>query len=58
MGHDGGVEELVLRTVVIQFDGRVAEVSGDHSNEAARAHVALTKEPSAAGPHRKGRRLV
>jgi len=38
--HDGGVEELILRTVVVQFDGRVVEVFGDHSNEAVRAHVA------------------
>ena len=59
MGHDGGVEELILRTVVIQFDGRVVEVFGDHSNEVMRAHVALRKEPQVAlGPNRKGRRLV
>ena len=56
--HDGGVEELILRTVVIQFDGRVVEVFGDHSNEVVRAHVALMKEPQILGPNRKGRRLV
>jgi hypothetical protein len=58
VGHDGGVEELILRTVVIQFDGRVVEVFGDHSNEVVRAHVALMKEPQILGPNRKGRRLV
>ena len=53
------MEELILRTVVIQFDGRVVEVFGNHSNEVMRAHVALMKEPQVAvGPHRKGRRLV
>ena len=59
VGHDGGVEELILRTVVIHFDGRVVEVFGNHSTEAMRAHVALMKEPQVAvGPNRKGRRLV
>ena len=58
MGHDGRVEELILRTVVIQFGGRVVEVSGDHSNEVVRAHVALMKEPQILGPNRKRRRLV
>ena len=58
MGHDGRVEEPILRTVVIQFDGRVAGVFGDHSNEVVRAHVALMKEPQILGPNRKGRRLV
>lgn len=53
------MEELILRTVVIQFDGRVVEVFGDPSNEVMRAHVALMKEPQVAlGPGRKGRRLV
>jgi hypothetical protein len=58
VGHDGGVEELILRTVVIQFGGRVVEVFGDRSNEVVRAHVALMKEPEILGPSRKGRRLV
>lgn len=59
VGHDGGVEELILRTVVIQFDGRVVEVFGDHGNEVMRAHVALMTEPQIAlGPDWKGRRLV
>jgi hypothetical protein len=58
VGHDGGVEELVLRTVVIQFDGRVVEVFGGRSNEVVRAHVALMKEPEVLEPGRKGRRLV
>lgn len=44
--------------VVIQFDGRVVEVFGDHSNEVVRAQVALMKEPQILGPNRKGRRLV
>ena len=52
------MEELILRTVVIQFDGRVVEVFGDRSNEVVRAHVALMKEPEILGPSRKGRRLV
>jgi len=52
------VEELILRTVVIQFGGRVVEVFGDRSNEVVRAHVALMKEPEILGPSRKGRRLV
>lgn len=34
------VDELILRTVVIQFDGRVVEVFGT-SVEAIRNHVAL-----------------
>ena len=52
------MEELILRTVVIQFGGRVVEVFGDRSNEVVRAHVALMKEPEILGPSRKGRRLV
>jgi len=52
------VEELILRTVVIQFGGRVVEVFCDRSNEVVRAHVALMKEPEILGPSRKGRRLV
>lgn len=47
-----------MRTVVIQFDGRVVEVFGDRSNEVVRAHVVRMKEPSVLGPNRKGRRLV
>jgi hypothetical protein len=39
------VDEVVLRTLVIQFDGRVAEVFGIQSGDVVRQHVALMKEP-------------
>jgi hypothetical protein len=52
------VAELILRTVVIQFGGRVVEVFGGHRSEVVRAHVALMKEPQILGPNRKGRRPV
>jgi hypothetical protein len=39
-----GVDEVILRTIVIQFDGRVVEVFGN-SAEAMRGHVALMREP-------------
>src|SRR5215472_3163605 len=51
-------DELVLRTLVIQFDGRVVEIFGGPNNDAIRYHVALLKEPQLAEPNRKGRSLV
>jgi hypothetical protein len=52
------VDEVILRTVVIQFDGRVVEVFGSPSGEGVRHHVALLKEPQIQAPNRKGRCLV
>lgn len=49
-----GVEEVILRDVVIQFDGRVVEVFGSSSGS-LRHHVALLKEPQVRAPDRKGR---
>jgi hypothetical protein len=51
------VDEVVLRTLVIQFDGRVVEVFGSQ-NDSARRHVALMKEPEVRAPNRKGRSTV
>jgi hypothetical protein len=34
------VDELILRTVVLQFDGRVVEVFGRSSGDVVRRHVA------------------
>jgi hypothetical protein len=48
-------DELVLRTVVFQFDGRVLEVFGQAAGEAIRFHMALMKkEPQLDKPNRKG----
>jgi hypothetical protein len=52
------VDEVILRTVVLQFDGRVVEVFGSPSGDAVRRHVALLKEPEIQAPNRKGRSLV
>jgi hypothetical protein len=52
------MEELILRTVVIQFDGRVVEVFGSPSGDVVRRHVALLKEPEIQPPNRKGRSAV
>jgi hypothetical protein len=52
------VDELILRTVVLQFDGRVVEVFGSPSGDVVRRHVALMKEPEIQPPNRKGRSLV
>jgi hypothetical protein len=52
------VDELVLRTVVLLFDGRVVEVFGAPSGDAVRHHVAQLKEPQVQAPNRKGRSLV
>ena len=48
------VDEVILRTVVIQFDGRVVEVFGV-SAEAMREHVALMPEPKISKPNYRGR---
>jgi hypothetical protein len=52
------VEELVLRTLVLQFEGRVVEIFGNPNNDVVRLHVALLPEPQVSGPNRKGRSLV
>jgi hypothetical protein len=49
------VRELILRTVVIQFDGTVVEVFGAPVGETVRHHVALLAEPSVGEPNRRGR---
>jgi hypothetical protein len=49
-----GVDELILRTIVIRFDGRVVEVFGN-SSEAMRGHVALMREPKVRKPDQRGR---
>jgi len=51
------VNELILRDVVIQFDGRVVEVFG-RSSGGLRHHVALLKEPQIQAPNRHGRSQV
>ena len=51
------VDEVVLRTLVIQFDGRVVEVFGSQS-DSSRRHVALMNEPEIQAPNRKGRSQV
>jgi hypothetical protein len=48
------VDEVILRTVVIQFDGRVVEVFGV-SVEATRKHVALMGEPKIGKPDHRSR---
>ena len=52
------MDELVLRTLVLQFDGRVVEIFGGPNNDVIRYHVALLKEPQAGPPSRKGRSMV
>jgi len=52
------VDELILRTLVLQFDGRVVEIFGGPNNDVIRYHVALLKEPQAGPPSRKGRSMV
>jgi hypothetical protein len=51
-------DELVLRTLVFQFDGRVVEIFGGANNDVIRYHVALLKEPQIGAPNRNGRSLV
>jgi hypothetical protein len=52
------VDELILRTVVIQFDGRVVEVFGGRTGEVARQHVALMPAPEIRAPNRQGRTQI
>jgi hypothetical protein len=47
-------DEVILRTIVIQFDGRVVEVFGN-SAEAMRGHAALMREPKIGKPDYRGR---
>ncbi len=48
------MDELILRTIVIQFDGRVVEVFGT-AVEARRSHVAQIREPRVGKPDHRGR---
>jgi hypothetical protein len=52
------VDEVILRTLVIQFDGRVVEVFGTPSGLVQRQHVALMTEPKILAPDSKGRCVV
>ena len=51
------MDEVILRTIVVQFDGRVVEVFGN-SAEAMRGHVALMREPKIGKPDYRGRSEV
>jgi hypothetical protein len=51
------VDEVILRTIVIQFDGRVVEVFGT-SFDTVRDHVALMREPKIGKPDYRGRSEV
>ncbi len=48
------MDEVILRTIVIQFDGRVVEVFGT-SYDAVRDHVALMRKPKVGKPDYRGR---
>ena len=52
------VDELILRTIGIQFDGRVVETFSSSTSDPMRLHVAFMKEPEIAPPNRNGRSLV
>jgi hypothetical protein len=51
------VDELILRTICIQFDGRVVEIFSPTSDP-MRVHVAFMSEPEILPPNRKGRSMV
>ena len=51
------MDEVILRTIVIQFDGRVVEVFGT-SFDTVRDHVALMREPRIGKPDYRGRSEV
>jgi hypothetical protein len=51
------VDELILRTICIQFDGRVVEIFSPTSDP-MRVHVAFMNEPEISPPNRKGRSTV
>jgi hypothetical protein len=52
------VDELILRTIVIQFDGQVVEVFGAPVGEVVRHHVALVEPPDIGAADRRGRTRV
>jgi hypothetical protein len=52
------VDELILRTIGIQFDGRVVETFSTSTSDPMRMHVLFMKEPEISPPNRKGRSLV
>jgi len=52
------VDELILRAIVIQFDGQVVEVFGATSGDGARYHVAFLREPDIGKSDYKGRTRV
>lgn len=52
------MDELILRTMVIQFDGRVVEFFRPMTGEAMRYHVALIQPPEISGRDRKERTRV
>ncbi|HEX3492762.1 MAG TPA: hypothetical protein VHU92_25690 [Streptosporangiaceae bacterium] len=52
------MDELILRTMVIQFDGRVVEFFRPVTGEAMRYHVALIQPPEVSGRDRKERTRV
>ena len=52
------MDEVILRTKVILFDGRVIEVFHPLSFESARGHVALISEPKIGQPDSKGRTSI
>ena len=51
------MDDVILRTIVIQFDGRVVEVFGT-SFDTVRDHVALMREPKIGKPDYRGRSEV
>jgi hypothetical protein len=52
------MDEVILRTIVIQFDGRVVEVFRPLKTETLRQHVALMNEPKVGQPNSRGRTHV
>lgn len=52
------MDEVILRTVVIQFDGRVLEMFRPVTAEPIRQHVALMDEPKIGTPGSRGRSWV
>jgi hypothetical protein len=52
------MDEVILRTIVIQFDGRVVEVFRPLSKETYRQHVAFMNEPKIGRPDSRGRTQV
>lgn len=50
------MDELILRAVAIQFDGRVVEIF--RASDSTRVHLAFMKEPEISPPNRKGRSMV